>query len=284
MTKRLFLFAGYDAGGIIDDALVLYVRALYKLGDVVLCMDSNCSRPQLTKLKPFVLHATAVRHGEYDFGSYKRAYIWARDNLDLSKYDFVYLVNDSVYGPLFPLKPYLIKMEQSNTDAFGLVKNTKREHPHIQSWFIGMRPSIFMSDWFDAFLSNVTKLESKGAITALYEHGFTKNVVAHGGTWMCLYSAHNRDIYNKVKKYYRDKMPFMKRVAFTRHLGRLGPQINYVLNHSTASMRNAIVKNARRVYGAEYVNEMLSQSHMTAFINGIKYAIKKVGEHYAHKK
>ena len=276
MTKRLFLFAGYDTSGIIDDSLVLYVRTLSKLGDVVLCMDSDCDKKQTQKLKQYVLHATAHRHGEYDFGSYKRAYLWSREHLELSKYDFVYLVNDSVYGPLFPLKPYLEKMESSNTDAFGLVKNTKAEHPHIQSWFIGMRDTVFMSDWFDTFLSDVKKLESKGAITHTYEHGFTKNVVLHGGNWMCLYSAHNRDIYNKIKHYYSQKMPFMKKVAFTRHNGQLGPQISYVLKHTGAPMRNAILNNAKRVYGNEYVTHTLNQSRAMAFLHGTKYAIEKL--------
>lgn len=283
MTKRLFLFAGYDADGIIDSSLVLYVRALSKLGDVVLCMDSNCSKTEITKLKHLVLYVVAKRHGEYDFGSYKRAYMWAHENTKLSDYDFVYMVNDSVYGPLFPLKKYLEKMESKNTDAFGMVKNTKTAHPHIQSWFIGMRPSVFMSDWFDSFMSGIKKLESKGAITHEYEHGFTKNVVAHGGTWMCMYSAHNRDVYNKVKHYYRAKMPFMKKVAFTRHNGSLGPQISYVLKHTPAQMGNAILSNARRVYGTEYVNHALNQSHITAFINGLKYGIYKVKAHYVKK-
>ena len=273
--KRLFLFAGYDASGIIDDSLVLYVAALSKLGDVVLTMDSTCKKSEISKLKPYVLHAAATRHGEYDFGSYKRDFIWARDNLNLSEYDFVYMVNDSVYGPLFPLKPYLERMEKSGTDAFGLVKNTKESHPHIQSWFIGMRKSVFLSKWFDEFISGVTKLESKGAITRTYEHGFTKNVASHGGTWACLYLAHNRDVYNKIKKYYRVKMPFMKKVAFTRHNGTLGPQISYVLKHTNAKMRNAIVRNAARVYGEQYVKHTLSQSRIAAFICGLKYGIKK---------
>lgn len=275
MKKRLFLFAGYDAGGIIDDSLVIYVRALSKLGDVVLCMDSTCNKSQIQKLKPYVLHADAKRHGEYDFGSYKRAYLWAREHIELSKYDFVYMVNDSVYGPLFPLKSYLQKMESSDTDAFGMVKNMKADHPHIQSWFIGMRPSIFMSDWFDTFLSGVKKLESKGAITHTYEHGFTKNVVAHNGTWMCIYSAHNRDIYNKIKHYYSQKMPFMKKIAFTRHNGQLGPQIAYVLKRIPATTHKAIIDNAKRVYGANYVTKTLSQWRITAFLRGIKYGIKK---------
>ena len=283
MTKRLFLFAGYDAGGIIDDSLVLYVRALSKLGDVVLCMDSTCKKSELFKLKHLVLHADALRHGEYDFGSYKRAYTWARENLDLSTYDFAYLVNDSVYGPLFPLKKYIVKMESSNTNAFGLVKNTKATHPHIQSWFIGMRPSVFLSKWFDDFICNVKKLDSKGAITHTYEHGFTQNVISHGGTWMCLYSAHNRDVYNRIKHYYRHKMPFMKKVAFTRHNGRLGPQISYILRHTSASTRKAILVNAHRVYGKEYVDKTLNQGHISAFVNGLKYAVYKIKAHYVKK-
>ena len=283
MTKRLFLFAGYDANGIIDDSLVLYVRALSKFGDVVLCMDCTCTKSNVLKVKHLVLHADAVRHGEYDFGSYKRAYIWACENLDLSKYDFMYLVNDSVYGPLFPLKKYLEKMESTNSDAFGMVKNTKASHPHIQSWFIGMRPSVFLSNWFNSFMLGITKLSSKGDITKVYEHGFTKNVTEHGGTWACLYSAYNRAIYNRIKHYYRKKMPFMKKVAFTRHNGCLGPQISYVLRHTSTTTRKAILSNAQRVYGTEYVNKMLTQNRIIAFINGLKYAIDKTKAHYVKK-
>ena len=273
--KRLFLFAGYDAGGIIDDSLILYIQALSKLGDIILCMDSTCKKTEIAKIKPFVLHADAVRHGEYDFGSYKRAYIWAQNNLNLSKYEFLYMVNDSVYGPLFPLKPYLARMESFNTHAFGMVKSTKATHPHIQSWFIGMRRDIFMSEWFNTFMLSITKLESKGAITKLYEHGFTKNVVAHNGTWMCLYIAHNRDVYNKIKHYYRIKMPFMKKVAFTRHNGCLGPQISYALKRTPTNMRNAIINNAQRVYGEQHVKCVLSTGHIAAFVRGVKYGIKK---------
>ncbi len=274
-NNRLFLFAGYDANGIIDDSLILYIKELAKFGDISLCMDSDCDETQIQKIKPFVLHAVAKRHGEYDFGSYKRAYIWARDNLSLSSYDFIYILNDSVYGPLYDLGMALQKMESSGTDAFGLVKNTKSDHPHIQSWFIGMRKSVFLSDWFDNFLSNVKKLESKGAITHTYEHGFTKHVLSHGGKIMCLYSAHNRDIYNKIKYYFRKKMPFMKKVAFIRHNGQYGPQISYVLKRIPQNMRDAILQNAYRVYGKNLIDTYLSLNRISAFFNGLKYGIKK---------
>ncbi len=91
-TKRLFLFAGYDKNGKIDSALIYYVRALNNLGDVVVFMDSDWPNAELKKLDKITLYAHGVRHGEYDFGSYKRAYIWATENLNLADYDFVYMV------------------------------------------------------------------------------------------------------------------------------------------------------------------------------------------------
>ncbi|MBR1380594.1 MAG: hypothetical protein IJ560_03320 [Alphaproteobacteria bacterium] len=274
--KRLFLFAGYDTDGRIDASIMYYVRALSEQGDVVLCMDSDCKISELNKLKPYVLHAMAHRHGEYDFGSYKRAYIWAHDNLALSDYDVVYMINDSVYGPLYYLLPYLERMESADTDAFGIVENPKREHPHIQSWFIGMRKNVFLSDWFNTFITSVTKQPSKGAITALYEHGFTRGVEHAGGKWMCLYSVPGRGVYNNIKKLYRKKMPFMKKVAFTRHNGEIGPQINYVLRQIDTDLRIAIIENAQRVYGRKYIDTILHRGWISAKIHGAIYGIKKL--------
>ena len=72
--KRLFLFAGYDKDGIVDESLLMYVSAVSKFGDVILCMDSDCPSKELKKLKNITLHTISTRHREYDFGSYKRAY------------------------------------------------------------------------------------------------------------------------------------------------------------------------------------------------------------------
>ena len=120
-----------------------------------------------------------MRHGEYDFGSYKRAYIWSTENLNLADYDFIYMINDSVYGPLYDLTPYLKRLESSQSDAFGLVKNPHRKHPHIQSWFIGLRPTAFTAKWFDTFMHGITKQKSKGLITREYEQGLTKLIMQH---------------------------------------------------------------------------------------------------------
>lgn len=275
-TKRLFLFAGYAPNGVIDAALVYYVRALSALGDVILIMDSDCNPCELDKVRPYVKHAGATRHGEYDFGSYKRAYIWACENMNIADYDFVYMANDSVYGPLYPLRPIIQDLESQNLDAFGMVCNPKPSHPHIQSWFIGMRKSVFLSDWFDAFIRSVTKLESKGLITRMYEHRFSSLVTENGLTWHCPWTAKNRGVYNRIKYLYCREMPFIKKVAFTRHGGSLGRQIKYVLDHAPHHARNAILSAACETWGAEYISWLLTKNPITIMIRTVRHTIKKI--------
>ena len=82
MAKRLFIFGGYDKDGIVDGTLLYYLQALSELGDIVFNMDNDASDFELSKIKsiPNMLYVNAKRYGEYDFGSYKRGYAWAKEN------------------------------------------------------------------------------------------------------------------------------------------------------------------------------------------------------------
>ena len=275
MTKRLFLFAGYNKSGIIDDALVYYVRSLSKFGDIVLCMDSDCGTSETAKLKKYTTHTLVGRHGEYDFGSYKRAYIWATQNLKLTDYDFIYIVNDSVYGPLYDLTRYFFAMETMGHNAFGMVKKVGH-NAHIQSWFIGTTPVIFTSDWFDNFMRSITKLADKGQITDKYENGFTRLVNEHGYTWDCLYSVVNRGVYNKIKKLYDSGMPFMKKVAFIRNHGGLGRQVLYVLNSIDQKLSDIILRSACAQYGNQQIKWLLTKNRIKITYRNIKHALCKL--------
>ena len=276
MTKRLFLFAGYDKQGIIDDALIMYISALSKFGDIVLCMDSDCLTSETNKLKKFTLHTIATRHQEYDFGSYKRAYNWACKNLDITEYDFIYLINDSVYGPLFDLAPYFKQMESGCNDAFGMVKNPHHTSPHIQSWFIGMRASVFTSNWFSDLLQSVRHHDDKGSVTILYEHGFTKRLIENNLSWDAIYSAPNRSIYNRIKYFYKQKMPFIKKLAFLRHNGALGRQLLYILNNTSPGTRKFIMQSANRVYGAKKISKTLTNNPLKIMWRNFRYTIHKL--------
>ena len=276
MKKRLFLIAGYDKNGHVNAAFIHLVREFSKYGDCVVVMDNESTQPELDKLKPYCIYVNAVRHGEYDFGSYKRAYQWAKNNLDFSKYDFIYMANDSVYGPLFDMKDYFIKMESNDNDAFGMVRKTGGTSEHIQSWFIGMRPTVFTSEWFDKFIVSVSKQPDKGAVATIYEHGFTEKLNSHKIKWDGLYHVYNRGIYNNVKKLYKQKMPFIKKLSFTRHNGALGNEICYVLNKLPNNLRNDIYSSACDVYGEKYINWLITKNPIKTFFRYVKYIITRM--------
>ena len=276
MVKRLFIFAGYDRDGIIDDALVYYIKQLNKFGDIILCMDCDCKNNELDKVNKYCLTAMGTRHGEYDFGSYKRAYLWAIENLDLNNYDFVYMMNDSVYGPFFDMKPYFEKMESSNYGAFSIVEKTSGHDPHLESWFIGMRPIVFLSKWYSDFIKSVKQERSKGRVAKTYETGFSKkldlNHIKYGG----LYPVHNRGVYNKIRSLYNKKMPFLKKVVFIRHNGGMGNQIKHILNRVPPQIREVVLTSARRTYGKDLIDEMLARGPIASALRQITYGIRKI--------
>ena len=274
--KRLFLIAGYDKNGKINSALLHQVRELAKYGDCVLVMDSDCDESEIAKIKPYCLYVNAVRHGEYDFGSYKRAFIWAKENANLSNHDFMYMVNDSVYGPLFDIGDYLNKMESLGTYAFGMVKKTGGKFEHIQSWFIGINKQVFMSKWFNDFIMSVRKVEKKTMVTALYENGFTRKLNEHKIAWRCLYNIYNRGIYNRVRHLYKIRMPFIKKLSFTRHFGAYGNQILYVLNNISKKLRDDILLSACETFGDKYIDWLLTKNPVKIIFRKIKYILSRV--------
>ena len=91
-----------------------------------------------------------------------------------------------------------------------------------------------------------------------------------------MYSVRNRGVYNKIKKLYRAKMPFMKKVAFNRNHGALGRQILYVLNHITPATRDAIITSARAQYGEKHVDLLLTKNPLKIMLRRIHHAIYKL--------
>ena len=270
--KRLFLFAFYDSQGIVGEAALRYLEALRGLGDIVLATDCDLQSGEADKLAPLVLSFTASRHKEYDFGSYKRAFLQA----DLSGYDVVYLVNDSVVGPVYPLESYLSQMEALGTDAFSLVLNPSRKERHLQSWFIGLRPSVFRSAWFRKFLESVAAVESKEEVCSRYESGLSRLLEAHSVPYAGLYELKGKSVYNDVWRLSAKGFPFFKKSAFTRHGGSLGPSVRKVLAKADPAMASAIVADMDRLYGEDYRRKFLSASRIQAFGRYLSYLSRKV--------
>ncbi|KLI51916.1 glycosyl transferase family 1 [Brachyspira hyodysenteriae] len=139
--KILALFAGYDKDNIIDDYVVFYIEKLKKVADIIYVSDCNMNDNELNKISDYCIHIINGRHEEYDFGSYKRGYIYAEQNNLLQNYDYLILCNDSVYGPLFNLNKIVNNIETAQSDIWGIFKYLEDENykEHLQSYFISIK-------------------------------------------------------------------------------------------------------------------------------------------------
>jgi lipopolysaccharide biosynthesis protein len=222
--SRLFLFAGYNKNGIIDDALVFYVTTLSHYGDVVFVMDNDCPMRELNKLKPYVIYSAAKQHGEYDFGSYKRAYIYAENKKLFDNYDFIYFVNDSVYGPVSDkdIGVVLKQMERTKSDFVGMVSNQDEVTPeHVQSWFVGFRSEIAHNPDFSKFMHSITKQTDKKDIINKYEIGLSKLLKSITKKMYVLFRQDNHrcnTVYKKPWVLLQHGIPFIKKSAISQML------------------------------------------------------------------
>lgn len=225
MTKtRLFLFAGYDAHARINDAMLFYLRALSNVGDIVLTLDCDLRKGEDKKLVGInrLLHVQAGHHGEYDFGSYKRGFMWAQNQDILKSYDYIYFVNDSVLGPTTDLESVLEDVESFNTDIVGMfyardswVSVPENTVPnHVQSWFIGVKSNVACAQYFVDFITNIYRQNNKADIIKNYEAGWTALLTEHGcnGATVCAGDM-NFDPYRTPQLLLQNGVPFIKKAA-----------------------------------------------------------------------
>ncbi len=182
--NRLCIFAHWDRDQIIDDYVIYYLESLRKVcTKIIFVSDCNLPPEEKSKIEGIADCLICEHHGEYDFGSYKRGFLYAK-NTELN-FDEIIFANDSCYGPFYPLDRVLRKTENKKCDWWGLTANTyglkkcgdkyvSCYDKHIQSYFFALRPQVFKNPEFVNFITSVKPLKTKDEIILNYEIGLTK--------------------------------------------------------------------------------------------------------------
>ena len=219
--KRAVIFAHYDKDNIIDDYVIYYLNALKKIAsDIVFVSCNPVENKQV--LDGIVTKIIDEPHKEYDFGSYKRGYLYLKNQLN--EYDELVFANDSCFGPFYPLENIFNAMDKKDCDFWGITKNnfgykkdkslfmTKR--PHIQSYFIVLKKEVFLSEIFDKYINSIQKEEDKKQIISKYEIGLTELLVQNGfkyKVWINAYKSVNNIVVLKWRQIIlKFQMPFIK--------------------------------------------------------------------------
>ena len=169
MTRRLCIFAHYDAQGEIKPFVVYYLRKLREVcGDLVFVSVSNPSSTELRKLDGIASSCLFRENVGYDFAMWRLGV----SQTDLAGYDELLLTNSSVFGPLWPLESVFERMAGVPCDIWGMTDNGEIAW-HLQSYFLVFRRQIIESEAFRSFWASVLPYQNKTQVIRSYEIGLS---------------------------------------------------------------------------------------------------------------
>ncbi|MDY6407164.1 MAG: rhamnan synthesis F family protein, partial [Pseudomonadota bacterium] len=167
--NRIAVFASYSNDGRIADYVIKYLKELKKTNtDIVFISDSPIFPEEVNKIEKLVLYALFERHGEYDFGSYKRGLNYILAHRLLTDNTELILCNDSVYGPFYPLSDIFYKMNAKKVDFWGMTDSFQIQY-HLQSYFLYFKNSKLIKYALLPYLNRVKKETKKRDIVYKYE-------------------------------------------------------------------------------------------------------------------
>lgn len=159
---RQAVFVHHDRDGIVHDYVHFAVGELATNGYAVTFVSNapELKEAGVARLLPVVREVVHRRGVGYDFGAW-------RDGIerlpDFARLERLILANDSVYGPVFPLREALTRAEAMDVDVFGITDSREIAH-HLQSYFLMFFPRALAAPAFRAFWDEFPMVNAKSWI------------------------------------------------------------------------------------------------------------------------
>lgn len=206
-SNRIALFAHYDPKGNISEYVIDYLRKLKKVADkIIFTSDCLVKESELAKIKDLIFDYTFEKHGEYDFGSYKRAFrlIKKKYQKELDEAKEIIIANDSCYC-IGGFELIFANMKYVDCDVWSLgddFENYKNYFYYLQSYFIVFRKNVFEEKFFFDFFESIEKIRDKNKIIFQYEIGLSKLMQANNKKLYAYFGAQKvfgEVVHNRIK-------------------------------------------------------------------------------------
>ena len=176
-ARRLCFFAHYHPAAIVADYVLVYLRALAEAGFTVVVL-STADLPEAERVKLKAACATLIERENVglDFGGWIDAF----RRFSPIEAELLLLANDSVYGPLHDLGSFIDRLTAVPADFYGAVES-RETGPHLQSWFLLLRPTAYRSAAFADLMTNPVPADMpKSEIIERYELALMSRLNAAG--------------------------------------------------------------------------------------------------------
>lgn len=186
---RTAVVASYFGKGEVPETLVYLLKGLREVVDnVVYVGDCKVFPSEVEKLRGLVTVAKFERHGQYDFGSYRRGLDICRAEglVDPAVADELVVMNDSNYGPVFPFSESFGEMKSRTCDFWGYTGYNAFGNIHISSYFYVFRRPVLDGTVLDRFLAGVDGPIERDKVIIKFEFRLTKHLEDSGFKWSTL--------------------------------------------------------------------------------------------------
>jgi lipopolysaccharide biosynthesis protein len=226
--KRIAFYVFYDEQGIVDDYIVYQIKKLREhVKHIVFTVNGLLTADSREKITPFVDTLFFRSNIGLDAGAHKETLAFL-GKLFLSEFDELLLINATFYGPIYPLHELFDWSKQQDVSFWGVSDHDKAhrhtetyygEMPrHIQSYFIGIRKTMFDTNEFEAYWDSMSLPSSHNEAIEKYEITFTA-YFSDKGHRFAVYS--NLSDYNTASptmletiNTLKNRFPFVKRRIF----------------------------------------------------------------------
>jgi len=218
--SRVAIFAHFDKNNKIKKYVIYYIKELQKIAEkIIFVSDCNLSEEELDKIKQYVFYSIAYKHNEYDFGSYKRGFLFAKKSGLLEGCDELIFANDSCYGPIYPFEK-VWNNYCTKADFWGININQKKHPLHVQSFFLVFKPKVFYSECFNNFMLSIKQEKNKEDIIQKYEIGLSQKLIKQGFSVGALFQETIVMHYSTKLLYFRKANPLIK-ISVFRNLSKM---------------------------------------------------------------
>lgn len=192
--RRLGIFVFYDTRGVVDDYVNYFLEDLKKnIDELLIVCNGKLTEEGRGKLTKYAKDIIMRPNKGLDTWAYKEGldhYGWDR----LSQYDEVILLNDTVFGPVFPFSEMFEAMEKKVLDFWGITRHAKLDvqefnseygyvPEHIQSYFTVFRKRFIQSPDLQRYWDELPQVDSYKDAVGKHEIVFTKHFSDLGYKW-----------------------------------------------------------------------------------------------------
>lgn len=209
--KRILFYTHFNKYNKFDNYVAYQLEKLHKTIDYIFFVsNSKLYDVDWAKIKQYCNGHLFRENKGFDFAAYRDAF--EKFGYDrLAKFDEVIIMNDTCFGPIYPVEKFFCAMDAQKVDFWGLTDHvatpfgmpgTNGPVPyHIQSYFMCFKQNVVRSSVFHNFWVNVKNYQTVEEVIAHCETVLTNKLANAKFTHA---SALNSENYSRLHKEFKN--------------------------------------------------------------------------------